>query len=134
MELFIRPIIVEFNNYKTMDQLHLNKLILKYKNVIINLNKNKHFNTYIRDKKIQRLIKGGYTDAIEEKFNLNEIKNEWLSIINNLLIPVEEFYNINKTNPKEKLECECGGKYTYSNKSTHLNTQIHKNYFKDASL
>jgi hypothetical protein len=78
MELFTRPIIVELNNYKSKSQKELNKLIFKYKNVIINLNKNKHFNTYIRDKKIQNLIKGGYLDAIEENFSLSEIKNEWI--------------------------------------------------------
>ena len=37
-----------------------------------------------------------------------------------------------KENHKEKLlqkyNCECGGKYIYSNKSTHFKTKLHQNY------
>jgi hypothetical protein len=37
--------------------------------------------------------------------------------------------NINKL--KEKFNCECGGKYTYSTKSTHLKSKKHLKYIND---
>ncbi len=35
---------------------------------------------------------------------------------------------------KEKCDCECGGKYTYCNKSTHIKTNKHQKYINEKQL
>ena len=38
------------------------------------------------------------------------------------------YYIDNKEKLKEKFDCQCGGNYTYSQKSTHQKTAKHLNY------
>ena len=40
----------------------------------------------------------------------------------------KEYYQTNKEKINQKVNCECGGKYTTANKSTHLKSKKHKNY------
>ena len=48
------------------------------------------------------------------------------------LIKVKEYREKNKeyisVRAKEKLLCECGGRYTRGNKSTHMKSKKHKEY------
>ena len=45
---------------------------------------------------------------------------------------VKQYYNDNKDKinikKKERFDCQCGGQYTYNNKSRHLKYDIHLNY------
>tara|TARA_R110002049_G_scaffold38976_1_gene120310 strand:- start:2 stop:505 length:504 start_codon:yes stop_codon:yes gene_type:complete len=50
----------------------------------------------------------------ENKEKIHEYKKEW--------------YQNNKEKYNQKFNCECGGKYTDSNKSRHFKTKNHKNY------
>ena len=43
---------------------------------------------------------------------------------------IEAYYETNKDKLKEKFACVCGGKYTHSQKSTHLKSNKHQNYLK----
>ena len=47
---------------------------------------------------------------------------------------VKQYYEINRDkileNHKKKLECECGGKFSYSHKSRHLTTKMHCEFIK----
>ena len=45
----------------------------------------------------------------------------------------KKYQEENKAKLKEKFNCECGGKYTFANKSTHLNSKRHINYSLSAS-
>jgi hypothetical protein len=40
----------------------------------------------------------------------------------------KEYYELNKDKINEKINCECGGKYIYANKSTHFKTKKHTNF------
>ena len=40
----------------------------------------------------------------------------------------KEYYENNKHKLKEKFDCECGGKYTYQNKLSHMKTNKHQKY------
>ena len=44
----------------------------------------------------------------------------------------KEYYNDNKDKinikKNEKFECDCGGRYSYTHKSTHIKTNKHQNY------
>ena len=40
----------------------------------------------------------------------------------------KEYREKNQDKIKEKLNCECGGKFTYSNKSMHLKSKKHLNF------
>ena len=41
---------------------------------------------------------------------------------------VREYSEANKEKLKEKITCDCGGKYTYENKSHHFKSQKHQKY------
>lgn len=49
----------------------------------------------------------------------------------------KQYYDTNKNTIKQyktqKHQCECGGKYTIQNKSSHLKTKKHKNYIENLS-
>ena len=40
----------------------------------------------------------------------------------------EEWYQKNKDKVNKKMTCDCGGKYTYNNKTRHLKTPKHQNW------
>ena len=42
----------------------------------------------------------------------------------------KEYYEKNKEKLKEKIECECGGKYSYGAKSKHLKTNKHQKFIR----
>ena len=42
---------------------------------------------------------------------------------------MKKYRETHKVEIKEKFNCECGGKYTHANKSHHLNSKKHINYF-----
>jgi len=44
----------------------------------------------------------------------------------------KEYYENNKNELKQKHTCECGGKYSYKNKSQHQKSKKHQNYLKDS--
>ena len=39
-----------------------------------------------------------------------------------------EYYNTHKDKLNKKIICECSGKYTFKNKSTHLKSKMHQIY------
>lgn len=41
---------------------------------------------------------------------------------------VKEYYQQNKEKISEKFNCECSGKYTYSQKTTHFKSKIHQDF------
>lgn len=43
----------------------------------------------------------------------------------------KEYREDNKEKRKEKFNCECGGKYTYSGKSLHFKTKLHQKYLNE---
>ena len=42
----------------------------------------------------------------------------------------KEYYKNNKEKRNKKFECECGGKYLHTNKSSHFKTKKHQEYMK----
>lgn len=72
---------------------------------------------YRQDYKI-KLAEQGKKYYESHKEEMNEHKKEYWK--KNKLILNEK--------QKEHYDCECGGKYTYSNKQRHLNSKKHKNY------
>jgi hypothetical protein len=52
------------------------------------------------------------------------------------LLYKNKYYNKNKAEINQKFNCECGGKYTHSNKTTHCKTKLHQKYIlnKDTNI
>jgi hypothetical protein len=46
----------------------------------------------------------------------------------------KQHYEQNKEQINQKINCECGGKYTFQNKSKHIKTQKHIKYFEELNL
>ena len=65
------------------------------------------------------------TKKLERKEYLKEYRNQNKEKIfeNN-----KEYYQENKEKINEKLNCECGGKYTKTNKAKHLQTIKHMKF------
>ena len=65
------------------------------------------------------------------KERINQLKKKYYQ---NNKEELKEYYKNNKEKinekQKEKFDCECGGKYTYSNKSGHEKTNKHKKFIK----
>ena len=65
----------------------------------------------------------------------NRSKKEWIDINkNNIAKYRKEYSETNKEKITEKNICECGGNYTYKNKSRHLKSPNHINYFSSKLL
>ena len=69
----------------------------------------------------------------DNKKQFAEQKKEYYEDNKNTIIEkTKAYYEKNKDTIleklKEKFECECGGKFTHQNKSTHLKTVKHQNY------
>jgi hypothetical protein len=45
-----------------------------------------------------------------------------------ILLRQSEYQKKNEKKLKQKIQCECGGKYTYCSKSRHFKTKKHKDY------
>tara|TARA_R110000823_G_scaffold186069_3_gene318439 strand:- start:2728 stop:3069 length:342 start_codon:yes stop_codon:yes gene_type:complete len=45
-----------------------------------------------------------------------------------IAIKKKEYRQNNKESLNKKFNCECGGKYTHTNKSTHLRSKKHQNF------
>jgi len=80
------------------------------------------------DKENQQYQKEYYNDNKEK---LNNCHKEY-NANNKVKIKeyIEAYYETNKDKLKEKFACVCGGKYTHSQKSTHLKSNKHQNYLK----
>ena len=73
----------------------------------------KYYNENKED--IIRRSKDYYKNHKEE---LKEVKKEYM----------KEYLGNKKNEVNEKLSCECGGRYTKRNKSTHQKTKTHQKY------
>ena len=62
-------------------------------------------------------------EKIDEKSKEYREKNK-----EKIAVKDKEYYEKNKEKLNEKIDCECGGKYTYCHKSRHMKTQKHINY------
>ena len=72
-----------------------------------------------------------WNEANKEK--IKEWKQEYREANKEKIIQkAKEYYEDNKekilSNKREKFNCECGGKYTNSGKSLHMNSKKHQNY------
>ena len=47
---------------------------------------------------------------------------------------VKQYYENNKEKLNEKFNCDCGGRYTYSQKSTHFKSLLHQNYLNNNNV
>tara|TARA_R110000868_G_scaffold405895_1_gene685774 strand:+ start:392 stop:898 length:507 start_codon:yes stop_codon:yes gene_type:complete len=130
----LRVIDMDLKNYESKDQRQLSKLIFKYETAVKNIRKNKFKSTEVRDYKLQKTIRGGFQDCMDEGFNGQEIKNKWIIVIENKLKPVKEFYEKQKLEntekqllfSKEKLTCDiCAGIFSRVNKARHITSKAH---------
>jgi hypothetical protein len=134
IDFFIRPIQLEFKNFENKDQRKLSKLIYKYETVITNIRKKKLRHTQVRDYNIQKCIRGGFNECLEEGHKPSDVTSKWVLTIQNMLKPVKELYKNRKIeiNEKqklmnnEKIHCDiCNGKYTHTNKLRHFSSEKH---------
>jgi hypothetical protein len=63
-------------------------------------------------------LKEAYRKFYEENKEIMKKKNK-------------EYYNTHKDKANEKKVCECRGRYSVKNYTTHVKTQIHQNYLKE---
>lgn len=47
---------------------------------------------------------------------------------------VKDYFEKNKEKLYERFNCECGGKYTYSQKTTHFKSKLHQEYIKNNNI
>jgi uncharacterized protein (DUF885 family) len=73
----------------------------------------KYYNENKED--IIRRSKEYYKNHKEE---LKEVRKEY----------IKEYFSSKKMEANNKIECECGGRYTKRNKSTHMQTKKHQDY------
>jgi predicted GIY-YIG superfamily endonuclease len=71
-----------------------------------------------------------WTKEVVETTDDKTKERYWIKQISNLNVRMltrttKEWYELNKEKYTEKINCECGGKYTYSQKSTHFKTNKH---------
>ena len=92
--------------------------------------------------KVYQVIRanGGWEAWTKEVVETTDDKTKeryWIESIGNLNVlitsrpkkeSVKIWFNENREYLTEKFTCECGGKYTYSQKSTHFKTNKHLNY------
>ena len=88
--------------------------------------------------KVYQVIRanGGWEAWTKEVVETTDDKTKeryWIKQISNLNVRMltrttKEWYELNKEQMTEKFTCECGGKYTYGQKSTHFKTNKHLNY------
>ena len=64
-------------------------------------------------------------EAIQDK---NYEKKRYKKNKKKILENCDKYREENKEKILEKFECQCGGKYTYKNKSRHLKTPKHQSY------
>ena len=66
----------------------------------------------------------------KEHYEANKEKIKELREANKekILLKHKEYYEANKEKINKKIECECGGKYTYQNKLTHFKTKKHMTF------
>ena len=132
---------IDFEDFETMNQLQLNKLILKYKNQLTKciLNSNpyekklflrKHFKFEDKDlcqpiarkgdlyynKKLMREY------LVELKLNLRKTQDLYDKNKKELAVGQKAHYNEHQ---KECITCECGASYSRRNKQKHLTTHKH---------
>ena len=103
--------------------------IKKYQEDYINNNKEKikdYHEVYYKDNKDK--IKKYQEDNKEKIKDYQEVyKNNNKEKIKKYQ---EDYKNNNKDKINQKNNCECGGRYTNKNKSTHLKSKKHQNYLK----
>jgi hypothetical protein len=86
---------------------------------------------YIKNRESLLIYKKEYNEKNKDKFT--ELKKQYYEENREEILEKQrQYYEENKEeiNKKrsEKLECECGGKYTINNKSNHSKTKQHMNY------
>jgi hypothetical protein len=64
-----------------------------------------------------------HKEKIKEKVREYSADNKY-----KIKIQKKEYYETNKNKIKHKYDCNCGGKYTHQNKSTHLKSNLHQAY------
>ena len=70
-----------------------------------------------------------YTTTEQRKLQIKKYRDLNKNILNEKAkIKSKEYYENNKDQKNQKFDCECGGKYTYQHKSTHIKTKQHQNY------
>lgn len=68
----------------------------------------------------------------DNKEKIAEQQKEWYELNKEKCKEQQNQYNqVNKEKRNQKHDCECGGKFTYANKSNHDKTKKHINYFKN---
>lgn len=139
----LRVIDMDLKNYESKDQRQLSKLIFKYETVVKNIRKNKFKSTEVRDYKLQKTIRGGFQDCMDEGFKGQEVKHKWIIVIENKLKPVKEFYEKQKLEntekqllfSKEKITCDiCAGIFTRAHKARHIASKSHLEAVKEVTL
>jgi len=97
-----------------------------------NKDKIKEYYENIKDK-IKEKQKEYYEDNKDKKKEYYEnhkdkIKEKRKEYYENHKDGIKEYYKDNKDKLNEKIICECGGKYTYQHKFTHIKTKKHQKY------
>ena len=107
------------------------KVMREYKDIIVNKRlagrtKKEHSKIYREEHKEEiKKYREEHKEEIKEKAKeYREIHKEELSK------QKKEYYEIHKEEINKKHECECGGKFTHSNKTIHEKSKRHQNYLK----
>jgi hypothetical protein len=107
-------ILLENYSCNSIDELHAREryYIELYKNICVNkIIPTRTKKEYAQLEKVKEYKKKYYEEHILEKKEYDI-----------------EYRNNNKEKHFKKIDCECGGKYLTKHKSTHIKTQIHKEY------
>jgi len=117
-----------------IDTCDVERLFIVEQEYIDKLNPNLNTRRAYRSKECKR----EYDNQDKKKWNDNnkeyrkEYKKEHYEKNKDIILEKsKEYYHKNKDRINEKFTCECGGRYTKSNKLQHLRTKIHKSFIEN---
>ena len=85
---------------------------------------NNCYNKYIPGRTIKEYYEENKEKINEQHKQYNEVNKKRIKEV------MKKYYEDNKEKIKAKITCDCGGKYTHNNKTTHFKTKKHQTYDK----
>jgi len=117
--------IILIKEYEVFDKKHLLAYEQLWINKLKSINKNQTFKPLKKQFEQLRLSNFQKINDLELKDKKKEYYKKNKEI---LTVKFKEYYEVNKDKLQEKINCECGGKYTFQHKSRHEKSNKHLNF------
>jgi len=107
------------------------KVMREYKDIIVNKIQSGRTKKEYNEEYKKKIAENAKEYREEHKEEIKEKAKEYREIHKEELSKQKkEYYEIHKEEINKKHECECGGKFTHSNKTIHEKSKRHQNYLK----